>query len=81
MLVDIYCVDNIVYVSLTQRLEDLRRTLAELSQTAGAYTVISQELRSATCRLDVETELIETTDKRQCLRLVGIGDRYEDSTV
>ena len=81
MLVDVDGVDNIVYMALADRVENLGRALAELLETACADTIIAQELRSAARSLDIEAKLVEAADKRQSTLLVGIGDRYEDSTV
>ena len=67
-------VDDVGYIAAADRGEDLVAAVADLGALLGADAVLAQELGRAVGRLDVEAEVVEAADERQCLLLILIGD-------
>ena len=81
MLVHVDRVDHVADVTLTQRVDDLRRTLVELAKRTGTHAVLAEVVRRTGSSLNIETKVIETADERQSLGFVVVGNRHENRSV
>ena len=81
MLVYVYGVYDITYVSLSQGVVYVIAPLAYLLEGSCAYAVFLEESGCASCGFDVETEIVESLYQRKSPLLVGIGYGAEYGTV
>ena len=74
-------IDHVAHIACPDRFKNLIRALRKLPSDTGTNTVLPKEVSSSDSRLYIEAQVVESSDKRKCLLLILVGERYHDCSV